>query len=214
MRRAGRRRPGGAARRVAACALLAILVAGCAGTGRRSDSGGTVPTDHPRAALLPFENLSGREEQGRVFTQVFLVELVRSGACEMVEPGQVDQALDRLGIRATGSLSSDQLRQLGDSLGVRYVFLGSVLEAGTVKTWDGDLPSAGAALRMVETSSGRVVWAGLKVRTGDDGETVFGWGREQSAQRLVTSLAKEMLATFTTAGAEWRRRNESIGGAQ
>lgn len=195
-------------------AAAALFLAGCAGAGRRSESGGTVPTDHPRAALLPFENLSGREEQGRLFTQVFLVELVKSGACEMTEPGRVDEMLDRLGIRGTGSLSSEQLRLLGDSLGVRYVLLGSVLEAGTVKTWDGETPSAGAALRMVEPATGRVVWAGLKVRTGDDGETVFGWGREQSAQRLVSRLAREMLGPFVDAGAAWRRSAGKIGGTK
>ena len=194
--------------------LVLLFVAGCAGTGHRSDSGGTVPMDHPRAALLPLENLSGREEQGRLFTQAFLVELVRSGACEMVEPGQVDEMLDRLGIRMTGSLSNAQLRLLGDSLGVRYVFLGSVLEAGTVKTWDGDVPSAGASLRMVETGTARVVWAGLKVRTGDDGETVFGWGRERSSEQLIAKLAKELLVKFTEAGDRWRSEGGSIGGAK
>lgn len=209
---AGRLRP--PARRAAVTAAIALLILGCAGSGRRSNSGGTVPTDHPRAALLPFENLSGREEQGRVFTQVFLVELIRSGACEMVEPGQVDEMLDRLGIRNTGSLSNEQLRLLGDSLRVRYVFLGSVLEAGSVKTWDGDIPSAGASLRMVETATARVVWADLEVRTGDDQETVFGWGREQSAEKLVAKLAQRMLVQFTDAGAERRRRETSIGGAK
>jgi TolB-like protein len=201
------------ARRVALVAA-ALLLAGCAGTGRHSDSGGTVPTDHPRAALLPFENLSGREEQGRLFTQAFLVELVKSGACEMVEPGQVDEMLDRLQIRTTGALSNEQLRLLGDSLDVRYVFLGSVLEAGTVKTWDGDIPSAGASLRMVETATARVTWAGLRVGTGDDRETVFGWGREQSAERLIARLAREMLGPFADVGAAWRRQGGKIGGTK
>lgn len=195
--------------------MIAVLLAGgCAGSSPPRSHGGAVPTDHPRIALLPFENLSGREEQGRLFTQTFLAVLVESDAAEVVDLGHVEATLDALRIRATASPSREQLAALGESLRVRYVLLGSVLEAGTVRTYDGDVPSAGASLRLVDATTARVVWARAHVVAGDDKETVFGWGRERSAERLLTKLADDMLRPFRDAGAAWRRRPVAGAGAR
>ena len=185
---------------------ISLLVGGCAGSAPPRSHGGAVPTDHPRVALLPFENLSGREEQGRFFTQAFLATLVSTDAVEVVDLGQVEATIEALRIRAPGAPTRDQLAALGESLHVRYVLLGSVLEAGTIRTYDGDIPSAGASLRMVDVTNARSVWARAHVAPGDDRETVFGWGRERSAERLLTKLADDMLRPFRAAGDAWRKR--------
>ena len=196
----------GAQRRLAVAFAAVLLLAGCATGGRPREHAGAVPTDHPRIALLPFDNLSGREEQERRFTQTFLASLVKTGACDVVDMGRVESMLETLRIRATGSIGSAEMATLGDSLGVRYLLLGSVLEAGRVRTDDGDTPTMGASLRLVEVRTGRVVWADVQVVTGNDRETVFGWGRERSAERLLVRLAEGMLQDFRTAGAAWRER--------
>jgi TolB-like protein len=162
--------------------------------------------DHPRVALLPFENLSGREDQGRLFTYAFLSALGKSDGVEIVDLGAVEALVENLRIRTTASPSREQMAAIGESLQVRYVMLGSVLEAGTIRTADGDTPTAGVSLRLVDVASARVVWADVRVKTGDDKETIFGWGRERSAERLVTRLADEMFRPFRAAGEAWRKR--------
>ena len=87
-----------------------LLVMGCAGSAPPRSHGGAVPTDHPRIALLPFENLSGREEQGRLFTHAFLAALVETDAAEIVDLGQVETTMEALRIRATGAPSHQQLK--------------------------------------------------------------------------------------------------------
>lgn len=200
-----RRTPARAAR-ILAILAIAALAAGCSGSGRPREQSGAVPSDHPRIALLPFDNLSGREEQERRFTQTFLATLVGTDACDVVDLGRVESLLETLRIRATGSLTPDQMSAVGESLKVSYVMLGSVLESGRVRTSDGETPAVGASLRLVETATGRVTWANVRVLTGDDKETVFGWGRERSAERLLTKLADEMLRDFRRAGDERRER--------
>jgi len=190
---------------LAVVALLALV--GCAAGGRPREHAGAVPTDHPRIALLPFDNLSGREEQERLFTQTFLASLAKTGACDVVDLGRVETLLETLRIRSAGSLSPAQMAAVGDSLDVRYVLIGSVLEAGKVRTDDGETPTMGASLRLVDVGTGRVIWADVHVVTGDDRETVFGWGRERSPERLLVRLAEEMLRDFRTAGTEWRKRS-------
>ena len=181
-------------------AFVASLLATGSVAGARRSVGGTIPRDHPRVALMPFENLSGREDQSEVFTKVFFAQLVATGAFEMVDPVQVDAAMDSLRIRATGSMTIGQLRVMADTLHVPYILLGSVLESGTIKDPDGDIPSVGASLRLVEASTGRVAWAGVQFISGGDRETVFGWGRVRSAERLVMQLAQDMLKDFGARG--------------
>lgn len=158
---------------------------------------------------MPFENLSGREEQSEIFTRVFFAQLVASGALDMVDPTRVDAAMDSLRIRATGSMTIHQVRAMADTLHAPYLLLGSVLECGTIKTPDGDVPSVGATLRMVEAATGRVMWAGVLFKSGEDKETLFGWGRVKSIERLVMSLAQDMLSDFRDAGVRFARRTQT-----
>jgi TolB-like protein len=182
--------------------LLALAVLCTGGTPAvRHSVGGTVPAGHPRAVLVPFENLAGREEQSQIFTKVFFAQLVASDAFEMVDPTQVEVALDSLGIRSAGSLAPADLRALADTLRAPYLFLGSVLESGSIQGGGGTVPAVGATLRLVEAATGRVVWAGVHFRSGEDHETVFGWGRVTSTDRLISELASDMLRDFRDAGA-------------
>jgi TolB-like protein len=198
-------------RRAAGLALLAGLVLTCSAGAPaiRRSAGGLVPTGHPRAALVPFENLAGREGQGSLFSKVFFAQLVASGALEMVDPGRVDEAMDSLGIRSGGSLVPEQIRALGDTLHAPCVLLGSVLESGKIQSGGVDVPAVGATLRLVDAASGRVLWAGVHFRSGEDHETLFGWGRVVSAERLVSLLAQDLLTDFREAGARYRK---SAGG--
>ncbi len=165
-------------------------------------------------ALLPLENLTATADAGEIMTRIFWNELARSGAMEMVEPGDVEAAIDAMHIRATASLTSDQLRALGVSLSIRYVFAGSVLEHGKIPTGDGDVPTIGVTLRMVDAQSAQIVWTGSHFRSGDDRETVFGWGRVRSLDRLATDAVAEMLKEFREVGRETRPPIQAAGGSK
>ena len=183
-----------------AAALAFVLVTTAGAPAMRRSAGSTIPRDHPRVALLPFENLSGREDQSQVFTRIFFAQLVGTGAVEVVDPVQIDAAMDSLRIRATGSMTIGQLRAMADTLHVPYVMLGNVLESDMVRDPDGEIPSVGASLRLVEAATGRVAWAGVLFRSGSDRETVFGWGRVRSTEKLVMTLAQDMLKDFREVG--------------
>ncbi|HVP39118.1 MAG TPA: hypothetical protein VMS93_08050 [Candidatus Saccharimonadales bacterium] len=173
---------------------LAAGGAGCAGTRPRLFQAESLAWSHPRVAFLPLENLSNRPDAAETLSHIFHLELVRTGQCEVVEPGEVDAALSDLGIRNTGSLSTENLKGLGQRLKVDYVLLGTVLESGTVRTADADVPCVGVSLRLLEVGTARAVWAAMDFRTGEDHETVFGWGREYDPQRLAAELAAGMFA--------------------
>jgi TolB-like protein len=192
---------------LAGALLLAVLATGGAPAVRRS-LGGAVPPGHPRVALMPFENLAGREEQSEIFTKIFFAQMVSSGAFDMVDPAQVDAAMDSLHVRATGSMTIAEVRAMADTLHAPFLLLGSVLESGSIQDGTGEIPSVGASLRLVEAASGRVWWASVHFRSGDDRETVFGWGRVRSTERLISELAWDMLRDFRDAGARIARQRE------
>ena len=175
--------------------VLALLLAGCAATHPFVLS--PAPAGQlPRVALLPLEDLSGRADAGNVFARILFVELVRTRTCDVIEAGIVEAAAESLRIRNTGSLAREEVRALGARLGVAYLMLGSLLESGTVRTTAGEVPSVGVALKLLDTDSGRVVWAAMRFRTGEDRETVFGWGRQHDRQKLAAELAAEVLQGF------------------
>lgn len=180
---------------------LAAMAAGCASARPRASRAPVTVAAGSMVAMLPFEDLSGREHVAEEFTRVFLAELVRTGALPVLEMGLVEDALDRLSIRSSRSMTQQEMRRLADSLHVTHLLFGNVLEAGEVRSDDGSVPSVAAALRLVEIASGRVVWACHHSRTGEDRETVFQWGRERSRDRLIASLAVEMLDDLRKAGA-------------
>jgi hypothetical protein len=150
----------------------------------------------PRVAVVSLENLSGRADAGDVITRLCVVGLIRTRSCAVVEPGLVDRAMEDLRIRPVGTLTRDELRGLQDTLALDYVLVGTVLENEPVRTPDGEVPSVGLAARLLDARTGQSVWAGMKVRTGEDHETVFGWGRQLDRDRIATELVTELLRDF------------------
>lgn len=179
----------------ATAALLscALVTAGCATTAPRHYL--AVPAalaDQPRTAFLPLENLTDQAERGQRVNEIFFVAFTRSGLFEPVEVGETQVALREVRVRQTGSLSNEQIEALGARLGARLLLLGSILECGSVTTQDGSVPALGVSLRLLDVETRRVVWTDAHVRTGEDRESVFGWGREENFERLAAETAAEM----------------------
>lgn len=207
-----RSRSGIGARRGATALLLAgvLALAGCAATKPRQFLAPDASLgDHPRTAFLPLENLTEQADQGQRVNEIFFVEFARSGVFDPVESGEIAAALRDLRIRHTGSLSHEQIQALGQRLGARLLLLGSILECGSATTADGPVPALGVSLRLLDVESRRVVWTDAHIRTGEDREGVFGWGREESFERLATQTAVEMFDQLRREALDPRARGRS-----
>ena len=172
--------------------LLLALAAGCSAS-RSAHVAEVTAGPKPRLALIPLENLTLREDASESMTRMLFVELVKRGACEMVESGEVEAVMESLRVRPTSSLDAEDRTEIARRLRAAYLMVGSVLEYDMAHTPDGDVPSIALTLKVIDAASGRVVWADLGVRTGDDRERIFGWGRERSRERLGAVMAEEIL---------------------
>ena len=193
------------------CAVTAaaLVLCGCASSIRSMPVSGAPLADRPRVVMLPLSNLSGRVGQTDVLSGIFFAEVARTGVCDLVDPGETDRLVQSLRLRDTGSLTPTDLRVLRDSTGARFAIMGSILEAEMMRTPEGDVPSVGVTLRLVETTDARVVWADVGFRSGEDAATVFSWGRQTNLNRVAGDLAARMMEGFRQLGTT--PRNGSTG---
>lgn len=180
---------------------VCLLVGGCHAA--RGPQAAPVPpamlASRPLAMMLPLSNLSGRLEEGDMATQVFFAEFARAWPGPYLDLGEAKRLADAVRLRDTSSPNANQVRALRDSSGAAFLLVGTVLESGTIRTPEGDVPSVGVALRLIDTATQRSVWADSRFSTGQDHESLFGWGREMNSSRLTSQLAKDMFAAFRNA---------------
>jgi hypothetical protein len=184
-------RPAPAPLRILPGILAALLLAGCAA---HAPVPATLPVEaRPAAAMLPLENLSGKAEYGDRLTRMVEVLLGSSGRFRVAETGEVDRAMAEARIRSASSVTREQLQGFAASVGARWLIAGTVIECGTVRTPDGEVPSLSLALRMIDGRTGRTVWTEMRAHSGEDRETVFGWGRETSLEQLADRTVRELI---------------------
>jgi TolB-like protein len=181
-------------RRPVAALLVGMVVALGLGCGGQAPRPAAIPgAPLPRIAVLPFDNLTDEGGAGETMTLVFFTTIGQAGRYEPVESGIVAAVLDSMRIRLTTTLSAEQLSAIGQRLDAQRLLVGSVLESGSVRTDDGDLPSVGVTVKLIDPATGRVQWTRMGFKTGGDKETVFGWGRERSRPKLAARLAQDIL---------------------
>ena len=180
--------------RLARLVLLAgaLTVAGC-GAHVPPPAPATGGAARPALAVLPLENLSGRAEVGDKLTRILWTEVGAAGRFEVVEPGEVDGALAEARVRNSLALTREQIQKVSRRTGATWLLAGSIVECGTVRTPDGDVPTLALALRVIDGHSGRVRWTAQRTRSGEDRETIFGWGRVTNLERLAQATARDLV---------------------
>lgn len=144
-----------------------------------------------RVAVLPFENLSGDQQAGLRTTRLMITELLASGAVDVVEPGEVEGALARLG-GFTRQPSIEGIIQLGESLQVQALILGTVAQSEVLRAGAVGQPVVTLDAQMVETETGAIIWAATHTEKGSRvSARVLGTGGEsisETTRRCVNQL--------------------------
>ncbi len=153
-----------------------------------------------RMAILPFENLSKGQGAGKTMGNYILVEFLKRSSIRISDPGEVAEALSKERVRLTTSISKGTLIALGKTMNVNLFLLGTVhdydMQMASGAGGTGQVPVVAFSLRILDASTGEIVWAGNAARRGTDRETVFGLGRIQSLDRLAEETAKEFAEAF------------------
>jgi len=147
-------------------------------------------------AVLPFDNFSEEEGAGEKVTEIFTIELMRSGKFLVIEPGQVKKAIMEKRIRTTRDIDLGAAKSLGEELNSDLILVGTVLDFQMQKFDNKEVPVITLISRLVQANTGATVWAAYQSRRGNDKETFFGWGRVTSLSQLASVVASEMIKSL------------------
>ncbi len=179
--------------------MLSCLVTGGCATGLRPTEFTNPGFDFgfvETVGVIPLENLTSDRQSGVRATRILITELLASGAVDVVEPGEVQAVLDRIpgGGR---SLSTEQVIELGRTLGVQALFLGSVAQSETIRSGTITVPTVTLDLHMLETETGKSVWAATHTEKGSGLSTkLLGTGAEPisaTTRRCVQEILKTLV---------------------
>ncbi len=151
-----------------------------------------------RLALVPF---TGFVEQDALVvadaaTEASRAVLFRRGL-DLVEPGCVAEALRLQRAQVWGELAAETRKYLRETCGADRLLTGSVglweINGSALEP----VPEIALAVRLLEATSGRIVWMSSIEKTGRSSESLFRAGRIYSRgkllDRLLSKLADEMV---------------------
>ena len=144
-------------------------------------------------AILPFSNYSGKEDAGKQISNAFLIELLKKPKLHIVEPGQVDQIMRQERIRSSEQIDLKTANLLRDSLAIDYILIGAVNEYDYISSGDKQVPLVGFNVRLLDATTGRIIWAANHSRKGDDHEILFSWGLTTSLTKLAQNSVRDVV---------------------
>ncbi len=185
--------------------LAVILAASAVALG--ACASGTVPTKFinpkfnfsyvERVAVLPFANFSQDIQAGPRATRMMITQLLATGAVDVVEPGEVQAALDKFGARVT-TPSSEQIVTLGKELKVQAVVQGSVTQSEVIRSGLVGIPVVSLDVHMIETDTGAAVWAASVTEKGSGWAAkilgVAGEPISETTRRAVRAIVSTLLS--------------------
>jgi TolB-like protein len=150
-----------------------------------------------RVAVLPFKNFSERKGAGRILTDVFTTALFQHGGFEVVEPGEVGEALLALKAPTYGTIDFEGLAEVRKRVGVDAVIVGTVYTYNEgIKRTETTAPEVALDARMLDAKSGRILWYASHGNSGDDYQTVLDFGKIRSMVPLAREVINEMLESL------------------
>jgi TolB-like protein len=185
-------------------ALLLILSA-CS-IGDIKEEGTIVNTDKPvtvapeeisgagkgTIALLPFDNFSGNRDALLQIMPILKYRLKTKGY-EIVDMERLNDFLCKRRVRSTGYVSNEL------ALNIKKEFMAETILAGAVISFAAEKnPRFGIMARLIDASSGTILWADYASATGYDFTTILGFGRLKTVSSLIPKVMDRLFASFST----------------
>jgi len=147
-----------------------------------------------RIAVMPFKNKSDIKGAGMIATYMFITELFKTRVFEPISYGDVRDLVVALRVRSKGELDFKNIGSIEEASGVDGILVGTVEhyseEMGSIP------PLALISARLIDARTGKILWYDGYQYRGDDGISIFDWGRLRSVENVayivVSKLVKEM----------------------
>ncbi len=147
-----------------------------------------------RIAVFPFENLSEDKDAPERVMPVIAKKLREIGV-EVVDGKVVEDFLVQEMARFTGNISRDLARKAEAGMNVSGILVGSIMESSTNEN---DNPVVSFSARLVDASSGSLLWANYSSARGSDFAGILGLGKVTTMEELVPKAVDRLLRSFST----------------
>jgi TolB-like protein len=148
-----------------------------------------------RIAVLPLENFTSDEYASEKIRRIVITELLSCNR-DVIEPGEVTRLLRESKIKSLGSIKTAEVQDLGKALGVDAVMMGSVEAFGIGKGVSVTYPEVTINLRLIETSSGNIVWSMRNTSGGADFWTRHLGSEGMSLSEAAGRVVKDTIGTL------------------
>jgi chemotaxis protein MotB len=149
-----------------------------------------------KIAVLPFENFTSNEYAAEKIRRAVIIELLTRGI-DVIEPGEVLKTLKDLKLTSIASISNANIQDIGKTLGVEAVLVGSVGAFGISKGISVSYPEVSLKLTLLETTKGNLIWS-VSHTTGGAGFWTRHFGAEEATLDETERVAvKEALNTLS-----------------
>ncbi|MGB9716203.1 MAG: GNA1162 family protein [Thermodesulfovibrionales bacterium] len=152
-------------------------------------------TSIKRIAVLPLESLTSDEYAGEKIRQSVITDLLSRGI-DVIEPGEVTRSLIDLKIRSLSSIKTSDIQTLAKTLGVDALMMGSVEAYGISKGISVSYPEVSISLRLIEGSSGKIIWSVCNTSGGPDFWTRHFGAENISLTETANKVVKEAIDTL------------------
>jgi hypothetical protein len=155
-----------------------MLAPGCAGRDVYKDASmdfGLIQT----VAVMPFANLTKEPAAADRMRDVFMTMLLARSGLYVLPPGEIARGIVKAAIANPGAPSSEEAVRFGSIVKADVVVTGVVREYGELRSATTLANAVSVSVEMVETQTGRVIWAASATRGGIGvRERMFGGGGE------------------------------------
>jgi TolB-like protein len=141
--------------------------------------------------LFPFDNLSKNRYALKQFIPVLTGKLEERGF-KVLEEDKLYNLLCRKRVRSWGQVSRELGREIKEEFGIKTALTGSIISFSP-----GRNPKLGILARLIDLSSGRILWANHTSVTGDEFTGILGLGMIESMNELLPKAADMLLSSFS-----------------
>lgn len=130
-------------------------------------------------AIMPLANLTREQTAADRVREVFINKLLSTGAAYVLPVGEVKRGITRAGITDPTAPSPEEIVKFAGIVKAEAVITGAVKEYGEVRSGTSSSTVIALDVQMLETQTGRVVWAASSTKGGITfGDRLLGGGGE------------------------------------
>ncbi|MBI5407784.1 MAG: hypothetical protein HZA14_00295 [Nitrospirae bacterium] len=159
--------------------ILLVVVSACAVTAHAQP-----------VALLPFENFSNNKD-ALAYVMPALTAKLKEKGFETIDDESLFRFLCKERIRSTAYISKEQAQKAGEALGTKAILAGAVISFSSEEN-----PQIGLLARLIDSSTGFILWADHAFFAGDDFAGILGLGSIKSIDGLTYKAVDRLLASF------------------